>query len=453
MLTATATDDGLPSPLTYTWSVVSGTGVALFTNPNSSSTQVSFSAAGTYTLRVTVSDGQLSSTAYVVVTVNASNQALPAPTGLSAQCSTSLQTFTVSWNPVPGATHYYVQVDYLPNNINGRWYITDGIDYSVAGYYTQTSFTGTVIPGQPYKWSVYPASPASGIGPSTSANFTCGDATTPVIPTSLVNTPQVIPDVEQGDIRSGYFIVTPDSDSAAPTPAVTFGTVSGGVVQAHSGTFPGPTTMDESFFVEVIPGIGSSLGVAIVNPGSSTNTVSLTLSDTNGTIAASPVTLSLLPYQQSAGFVNELFSSVDVGMAFRGTLRLQSSAPFAALGLQFSGGDFSTLPFVLATTVPSPASRTFIEGSTASTPLAGTVGGPAALVVPQFALSGGWATQIALGNNNGIPITGRVDFLDSQGTPMAVNLNGTVQSTFTYSIPANETFVLAPRDANGQSPF
>src|SRR5262249_52566405 len=68
-LTATATDDGFPSPLTYTWSVVGGTGVT-FTNPNSSSTQVSFSAAGTYTLRVTVSDGQLSSTSDVVVTVN-----------------------------------------------------------------------------------------------------------------------------------------------------------------------------------------------------------------------------------------------------------------------------------------------------------------------------------------------------------------------------------------------
>src|SRR5215471_1800822 len=73
MLTATATDDGFPSPLTYTWSMLSGTGVTL-TNPNSSSTQVSFSAAGTYILRVTVSDGQLSATADVVVTVNANNQ-------------------------------------------------------------------------------------------------------------------------------------------------------------------------------------------------------------------------------------------------------------------------------------------------------------------------------------------------------------------------------------------
>src|SRR5262249_47971486 len=85
-LTATATDDGLPyGVLTYTWSVVSGTGVT-FASPSSSRTQASFSLAGTYTLRVTVSDGQLSSTADVVVTVSANNQPLAAPSRLSAQC-------------------------------------------------------------------------------------------------------------------------------------------------------------------------------------------------------------------------------------------------------------------------------------------------------------------------------------------------------------------------------
>jgi len=68
-LTATATDDGLPNGvLTYSWSVVSGHGVTL-SSPTASSTQASFSAAGTNTLRVTVSDGQLSASADVIVTV------------------------------------------------------------------------------------------------------------------------------------------------------------------------------------------------------------------------------------------------------------------------------------------------------------------------------------------------------------------------------------------------
>jgi fibronectin type 3 domain-containing protein len=71
-LTAAATDDGLPSGvLTYRWSVVSGTGVTL-SSQTASSIQASFTAAGTYTFRVTVSDGQLSSSDDVIVTATAS---------------------------------------------------------------------------------------------------------------------------------------------------------------------------------------------------------------------------------------------------------------------------------------------------------------------------------------------------------------------------------------------
>jgi len=76
-LVGTAADDGLPNgTLTYSWSVAIGTGVSV-ASPNSSSTQVSFSAAGKYTLRLTVSDGQLSSTDDVVVTVSAQLDTTP----------------------------------------------------------------------------------------------------------------------------------------------------------------------------------------------------------------------------------------------------------------------------------------------------------------------------------------------------------------------------------------
>ena len=47
----------------------------------------------------------------------------------------------------------------------------------------------------------------------------------------------------------------------------------------------------------------------------------------------------------------------------------------------------------------------------------------------------------------------RIDIFDSNGQPLAVKLNGTTRSTFTYSIPAGGTFVLAPRDQNGQTPM
>jgi PKD repeat protein len=77
-LTATATDDGLPSgsSLTVSWSKVSGPGTVVFVNANSLNASATFSAAGTYTLRLTASDSALTATDDVIVTVAApANQA------------------------------------------------------------------------------------------------------------------------------------------------------------------------------------------------------------------------------------------------------------------------------------------------------------------------------------------------------------------------------------------
>jgi hypothetical protein len=72
-LDGTVSDDGLPSPpaLTTTWSVVSGPGTVTFVNANAVDTQASFSALGTYVLRLTASDGQLSSSDEMQVTAQA----------------------------------------------------------------------------------------------------------------------------------------------------------------------------------------------------------------------------------------------------------------------------------------------------------------------------------------------------------------------------------------------
>jgi hypothetical protein len=74
-------------------------------------------------------------------------------------------------------------------------------------------------------------------------------------------------------------------------------------------------------------------------------------------------------------------------------------------------------------------------------------------VFPQFALGGGWATQLALVNDTASAVSGRFDVFDGSGNPMSVTLNGFNRSSYTYSIPAGGAFVFAPRDANGQSPM
>jgi hypothetical protein len=88
-LNGTATDDGLPtgSALSVAWSKFSGPSTVTFSNPNALSSTATFSAAGIYVLRLTASDGALSSTSDVTITVNPGNQA-PVVNAGSAQTIT-----------------------------------------------------------------------------------------------------------------------------------------------------------------------------------------------------------------------------------------------------------------------------------------------------------------------------------------------------------------------------
>jgi hypothetical protein len=73
-LNGSVTDDGLPaSPgsTTKQWTKESGPGTVTFTSPTTANTDASFSQAGTYVLRLTANDGQLSSFDEVTIIENA----------------------------------------------------------------------------------------------------------------------------------------------------------------------------------------------------------------------------------------------------------------------------------------------------------------------------------------------------------------------------------------------
>ena len=70
-LQGSATDDGAASSLTYSWAVIGGPGTVTFGGANAAATSAKFSATGAYVLRLTVSDGSLSATDDMAVTVNA----------------------------------------------------------------------------------------------------------------------------------------------------------------------------------------------------------------------------------------------------------------------------------------------------------------------------------------------------------------------------------------------
>ena len=68
VLDATVTDDPTQT-LSFQWSEVSGPGTVTFANPNSEDTTASFSEVGTYVLRLTANDGELSASDETTVTV------------------------------------------------------------------------------------------------------------------------------------------------------------------------------------------------------------------------------------------------------------------------------------------------------------------------------------------------------------------------------------------------
>ena len=73
-LQGTVSDDGKPlNVLTQVWAKDSGPGVAGFTVPNAAATSVNFSLPGTYVLRLTASDGQLSTFSTVTIQAGATN--------------------------------------------------------------------------------------------------------------------------------------------------------------------------------------------------------------------------------------------------------------------------------------------------------------------------------------------------------------------------------------------
>ncbi len=68
-ITASVVDDGRPEPvqLSFLWSKVSGPGGVVFETPQETSSPLSFSSPGIYTLRFTASDGERASSAEVRV--------------------------------------------------------------------------------------------------------------------------------------------------------------------------------------------------------------------------------------------------------------------------------------------------------------------------------------------------------------------------------------------------
>jgi hypothetical protein len=247
-------------------------------------------------------------------------------------------------------------------------------------------------------------------------------------------------------VQSGYAVVTPATTSGTAGLVVfeTFGLRGGPAGTTQAGVLPPDLTTNSLLFVDSSGRLSKSLGVAIVNPNSSNANVTLTLRKNDGTQLGT-TTFAVPSLHQTSKFVTELFSGQPIPSEIEGTLAVTSSGGVSVVGLRFRGSNFSTLP------------ATNLSGNTGPLPMSwpnANVGGAGAVLLPQFAAGGGWATEIVLVNSGTSSLTVRVDLFKPDGTPLSTALNGQTASSFTnLVIPAGGALTLAPRNSGGDDDF
>ena len=266
---------------------------------------------------------------------------------------------------------------------------------------------------------------------------------------------------DNGPIQAGYAVVTPvvvttSVTSGGMTTTVTtsssglvvfetFGLrYDGGASAIQAGVLPPDLTTNAMLFVDSEGRLGKNIGVAIVNPNSGNVNVNLTLLKGDGSTAATGM-LNVPSHQQVSKMVTQLFApGVTIPTDVTGTLLISStSLPVSVIGLRFRGANFSTIP------------STNLSSSTVTLPnITADAGGAGAILLPQFAAGGGWATELVLVNSGTGPMTVRVDLFKQDGTPLSTGLNGKTASSFIgINIPAGGVVVLAPRDPAGDDDF
>ena len=253
-------------------------------------------------------------------------------------------------------------------------------------------------------------------------------------------------------IQVGYAVVTASSSATGLTVMETFGLKDG--TEINRAGFPSPELVtNATMFVDVSDRLARNLGVAMVNPGNTATSVTLTVRKSDGTQLGSR-TITLDGRHQTSQYLTELVpvppsQAGGIGgvttppvVEYTGTLSITSTTPISVIGIPFRESKFSTMPVTnLGTTTPLPI-------------LSSGVGGINAVLLPQFAANGGWATQIVVTNSNTSIATVRVDLFAQDGTALIAKMNGTSGSSFIgLIVPANGALVLGPRDPNGDTRF
>jgi hypothetical protein len=255
-----------------------------------------------------------------------------------------------------------------------------------------------------------------------------------------------------GPTQVGYAVVTPSTPNVATGLVVTeFLGLRRFAETIQASTTPPPLITSATMFVDINTRLLKDLGVAIVNPGNGSTDVTLTVRR-NDNLVLGTKTITIATRRQVLQFVSEMFSippgsifstTSTLPAEFTGTLIINSTLPISVFGMRFRGIDFTAMPLNPVTVFTQPLPTISLG-----------VGGLGAVLLPQFAAGGGWATEIVISNTNTTSATVRVDFFKQDGTPLTTALNGQTGSSFTnLTIVAGGVLVLAPRNRAGDDDF
>ena len=165
-------------------------------------------------------------------------------------------------------------------------------------------------------------------------------------------------------------------------------------------------------------------GVAIVNPSTTANTVSVTLWDENGSPAGSS-SVALPAGNKTAVLLQTLPGLSGIG-GKRGSAQFSvTTGSVAVLGLRADG--------LALTSIPTSTSAANAAASLS--------------VLPQFVFGGGWYTALYFTNTNGSPVAFPVNFVSGTGTSLVVpSVNG---SSVNVNLVARGTAIIeAPNSGN-----
>ena len=211
----------------------------------------------------------------------------------------------------------------------------------------------------------------------------------------------------------GSVRATPDSGNTAPSGLVVFSFASGEKTLSEAGVPALPKGSAFRVYVETSgtpEQIGSiRSGLAITNTASTSNTVTLEVTNLDGSLTVAPVTITIPPSGQVATFLDQVFSLPG---NFFGVLRVTATADIAIVGLRLRVNENNEIK--MTTTPPSNEASASITADT---------------FFPHIVDSDGWSTQfVVFSGTAGQSSSGTLSFIDASGQPLDLTTTASATS-------------------------